>query len=162
MASGDTPVDMSVMFMPVGIPVQNKSMGIVTRPDAVSIHTSSTHLWAGPLQDQITATLAENIRIQGLVGSVQVYPGSRYARPELLIELEILRFDGKLDEDFTCAATWTISDNRQKNHLDTLQFSITVPVNSGDYSAYVRAASTAISRLSEEIGLSLQKIRRLP
>lgn len=150
------------MIMPVLTPAWNTDSGIVTRSSLNDINTSSTHLWAGSLQNQLTTTLAENIRRLGTMDVVQVYPGSRFAKPELLLELEFLRFDGKPGKDFTCSAIWTISDNQREKTLRRRKFSTTVAVDSDGYTDYVAAASTAISKLSAEISLSLQKIRRAP
>ncbi len=152
----------SIMIMPVLAPAWSADSGIVTRSSSNDINTSSTHLWAGSLQDQLTTTLAENIRRLGSMEIVQVYPGSRFAKPELLLELEFLRFDGKPGKSFTCSAIWTLSDNHLKKTIRRREFSTTVSVDSDGYTGYVAAASTAISQLSEKISLFLQKIRRAP
>ncbi len=152
----------TLMIMPVLVPPWNAGSGIVTRSSANNISTSPTHLWAGTLQDQLTATLAENIRRLARIKNVLVYPGTRFAKPDLLLEVEFLRFDGDPGDGFTCSAIWTISDNRRKITVLRSTFSTTVPVDSDGYSGYVTAASTAISQLSKNINLSLQKIPRTP
>jgi len=146
----------TLIIMPVLAPLWSVGSGIVTRSSSNNINTSSTHLWAGTLQDQLTTTLAENIRRLAKIKDVQVYPGSRFAKPDLVLEVELLRFDGTLGDDFTCSAIWTLSDNHRKKTLQRKQFSTTVPVDSDGYTGYVTAASTAISQLSKEISLSLQ------
>lgn len=154
--------DITIMLMPVQVPVQINDRGIVTRPDKAVIHTSSIHLWAGNLSDQINATLAENIRRMTVVKNVQQYPGLRYARPDILLNVEILRFDGTLHNQFTCSAVWTLSDTKNKKIVENMAFSTTVPVENENYAGYVNAASTALDLLGKDIGHSLYKIRELP
>ncbi len=152
----------TLMIMPVLAPSWNVGSGIVTRSSSNAINTSPTHLWAGSLQDQLTATLAENIRRLGSIKNVQVYPGSRFAKPDLLLEVNFLRFDGEFSNGFTCSAIWILSDNHRKKTLHRRQFSTTVPVDSDGYTGYVTAASTAISQLSKDISSSLEKILEAP
>ncbi len=152
----------SLMLMPVLVPSWSTDSGIVTRSSSNSINTSATHLWAGTLQNQLAITLAENIRRLGGIKDVQIYPGPRFAKPVLLLELEFLRFDGELGNSFTCSAIWTISDNKQKKTILRREFSTTVAVERQGYRSYVKAASTAIFQLSRKIDLSLQQIRRTP
>lgn len=157
-----TSAAVSILLMPVLLPPQNNRTGIVIRFSNNSITTSSTHLWAGNLQDQVTSTLAEDIRGQATGNDIQIYPGSRHGTPELLIEVRLLRFDGSIDHEFTCTALWTISDNQAGEFIEQKEFSTTVPVDNNNYSGYVQAASTALGRLSKDINLSLQKIRSVP
>jgi uncharacterized lipoprotein YmbA len=156
------PAAFSILLMPVILPPQNSSTGIVTRQSNNTVTTSSTHLWAGNLQDQITATLAENMRKLATDSNVMIYPGSRYGDPELLVEIQLFRFDGGIPGTFTCTALWSLSDNQKAELLEQKNFSTTVPVDSDDYSGYVQAASISIGRLSKAVTLSLQKNRRLP
>jgi len=149
----------SILLAPVLLPPQCNHTGIVTRLNNNSITTSSTHLWAGDLGKQVTSTLAENIRGRAPGSDIQIYPGSRYGTPELLIEVRLLRFDGSMDHEFTCTAIWRLSDNRAGELIAQKNFSTTVPVDSNNYSGYVQAASTSLDHLSKNINQYLQRIR---
>jgi uncharacterized lipoprotein YmbA len=149
----------SILLTPVLLPPQCNHTGIVTRLSNNSITTSSTHLWAGDLGEQVTSILAENIRGRAPGSDIQIYPGSRYGTPELLIEVRLLRFDGSMNHEFTCTAIWRLSDNRAGELIAQKNFSTTVPVDSNNYSGYVQAASTSLGHLSDNINQYLQKIR---
>ena len=142
----------SIMLMPVGLPSINASPALLLRPSLPALRPSATHLWAGSLQEQLTRVLAEDIRRQKIIQTVLTFPGPRFAKPDMLLEVKLTRFDGDLSRGFTCTGIWTLSDNHKKQVLVHRTFSATVPVNSGDYSGYVTAASSAIAMLSDKIG----------
>ena len=142
----------SIMLMPVKLPSINTNPALLLRPSLPALHPSATHLWAGSLQDQLTRVLAEDIRRRNVIQTVFTFPGPRFAKPDMLLEVKLTRFDGDLNKGFTCSSIWTLSDNQQKHVLTHQTFSATVPVTTGDYTGYVAAASSAIAMLSEKIG----------
>ena len=142
----------SIMLMPVGLPSINTNPALLLRPSLPALRPSATHLWAGSLQEQLTRVLAENIRRRKIMQTVLTFPGPRFAKPDMLLEVKLTRFDGDLNTGFTCTGIWTLSDNQQKHVLTHQTFSATVPVTTGDYTGYVAAASSAIAKLSEKIG----------
>ncbi len=142
----------SLMLMSVGLPSINERPALLLRPSLPALQPAATHLWAGSLQEQLTRVLAEDIRRQKIIDTVFTFPGPRFAKPDMLLEVNLTRFDGDLQRGFTCTGIWTLSDNHKKQVLAHRTFSATVPVTSGDYSGYVTAASSAIAMLSEKIG----------
>ena len=145
----------SLILMPVELPSINASPALLLRPSLSTLQPAATHLWAGSLQEQLTRVLAQDIRRQQITETVFTFPGPRFAKPDMLLEVKLTRFDGDLQRGFTCRGTWTLSDNHKKQVLAHRTFSATVPVNSGDYSGYVSAASSAVAMLSDKIGAFL-------
>ncbi len=141
----------SIMLMPVVLPPANNTQEIILRSDLPSLTSSGTHLWAGSLQKQLTTVLAENIRRNKTVQTVLVYPGPRFAKPDMLVEVELTRFDGNMKTGFTCTALWAVSNRRQKKMLTYRKFSTVEPVASNDFTSYVTAASSSIAKLGEAI-----------
>ncbi|HHB77017.1 MAG TPA: membrane integrity-associated transporter subunit PqiC [Desulfobulbus sp.] len=148
----------SIMLMPVGLPSINTNPALLLRPSLPALRPSATHLWAGSLQEQVARVLAEDIRQRKIVQTVLTFPGPRFAKPDMLLEVNLTRFDGDLKKGFTCTGTWTLSDNQQKHVLTHQTFSATVPVTTGDYTGYVSAASSAIALLSEKIGAYMRTL----
>ena len=144
-------LDRSIMLMPVSLPSINSSREILLRSDMSVLQPAATRLWAGSLQQQITHILAEDIRRSHAVKIVLQYPGPRFAKPDLLLEVEVTRFDGNMKTGFTCTVLWTVSDNQQKRVLTSQKFSTEIPVNSGNFRGYVAAASEAVGQLAETI-----------
>jgi len=151
-AGQPTVLKRSIMLMPVGLPSINTSPALLLRPSLPALQPSATHLWAGSLQEQLTRVLAQDIRRRKIIQTVLTFPGPRFAKPDMLLEVNLTRFDGDLNTGFTCTGIWTLSDNQQKQVLVRRTFSATVPVNTCDYTGYVAAASSAIAMLSEKIG----------
>ncbi len=151
-AGQPTVLKRSIMLMPVELPSINTSPALLLRSSLPSLQPSATHLWAGSLQEQLTRVLAQDIRHRMIIQTVLTFPGPRFAKPDMLLEVNLTRFDGDLNTGFTCTGIWTLSDNQQKQVLVRRTFSATVPVTTGDYTGYVAAASSAIAMLSEKIG----------
>lgn len=150
----------SIMLMPVVLPPVNNTQEIILRPNLPALTSSATHLWAGSLQKQLSTVLAENIRRNKTVQTVLVYPGPRFARPDMLVEVELTRFDGNMNTGFTCTALWAVSNRQQKKMLKYQRFSTVEPIESNDFTGYVTAASSSIAKLSDAISDYLRKIAK--
>ena len=136
-----------ILVGPVTLPQQFAGSSIVTRFGPTVIRSSSTHLWAAPLDEQIAAVISRDLSLLLQSGNVSVYPGPRFAEKRYQVDLAIDRFDGMPGKEFTCNLTWTINDLQTRKIIQRKNFSLTIPVNEDNYGAYVTAASTVISRL---------------
>ncbi len=145
----------SIMLMPIELPSINTNPALLLRPSLPTLTPSATHLWAGSLQDQLTRVLAEDISRRKIIQTVLTFPGPRFAKPDMLLEVKLTRFDGDLHKKFICTGMWTLSDNQQKRVLVHRRFSAAVKVTPNNYTGYVAAASASIAMLSKEISASL-------
>lgn len=145
-----------ILVGPVALPALLKRTGIVTRPDdTATVKTSDTHLWAGPLEEQIATTVVDELAT--LLGTSQtaVYPGPRFSMTRYQVELEFHRFDGAMEREFTCDIIWTISDTTARTILVRRDFSSTTAIDRPGYSGYVDSASQAVHMLSKTIAQAL-------
>ncbi len=150
-----TILNRSIMLMPIKLPSINTNSALLLRPSLPTLIPSATHLWAGSLQEQLTRVLAEDIRRRKIIQTVLTFPGPRFAKPDMLLEVKLTRFDGNLRKEFICSGMWTLSDNQQKRVLVHRRFSTAVQVTPNNYTGYVAAASSSIAMLSKEISASI-------
>ncbi|NLZ16151.1 MAG: membrane integrity-associated transporter subunit PqiC [Desulfobulbaceae bacterium] len=154
-----SPVDVPglIMVMPVRLPPELRQKGIVVQETGSAPKTLIGHLWAGPLNEQISATLVANL--QTLLGTANVaqYPGPRYSKPLFQVETEIIRFSGD-SQRFTLRAVTTISDPKQRIILSRKTFTETLHLAEENHPAYVAAASKVLGSWSTDIATDLSSL----
>jgi len=153
---GGKPADLPgmIMVMPVRLPPQLQQKSIVVEKAGTGPQVLVGHLWAGPLDEQISANLATNLQILLASPNVTLYPGPRYSKALYQVETEIIRFSGNA-QHFTLRAVTTISDPNQRRILSRKVFAQTLTIKGTGYEAYVAAASEVLSDLSRDIATTL-------
>lgn len=143
-----------ILIMPVQLTPQVQNQGLLVRRADGELHTSPGHLWAGPLDEQIGASLAAALR--GLLGTdqVAVFPGPRFATTRYQVEVEVTNFSDN-SGSFTVRAVYTVSDTVSRKMLARHAFDRTLAVDAAGHAGSVAAASRAVDALSQEIATSL-------
>ncbi len=150
-ATGATPrLRGMIVIGPVSLAAELESLSIVTRPGPMEIRSSSTRLWAAPLDEQMAAVISRELSSLLHSDRITVYPGPRFASPRYQVELAVERFDGMPGREFTCRLRWSISDLEEGRMVRSGRFALTLPVQGTTYRDYVAAASTALARLSRK------------
>lgn len=149
---------MAIAIGPVTIPAALDRSQIVTRDGTNKIHLAENHRWAGPLQQDIAAVLADNI--SGLLKSERVAPFTRedLFEPTHRIIVDITRFDGQLDKEIILDVVWSIKKTTDSKPLVMRRSFVRETVTSPIYDDFVAAQSKALATLSAEMAEALKKI----
>lgn len=142
---------------PVEFPELLKRDQIVTRTGPHELHVDEFHRWGGPLDEDFTRVLAEDISTLLGVDRVAVFPWEAYFHPAYRILMNVQRFDGRLGGPVTLHATWTILDD-EANELLTKRSFIEEPASGSNYEALVSAQSRALGALSREIAEEIHEL----
>lgn len=148
------PSSAMIMVLPARLPPQLRQQGMVVDEAGSAPRVLLGHLWAGPLDAQIGATLVANLQTLLASPNVTLYPGPRYATPRLQVETEIIHFGGDL-QHFTLRAITTISDTQERRILSRQSFSQTAALGAPDYTAYAQAASGTLAALARAVAATL-------
>jgi uncharacterized protein len=143
-----------IMVMPVRLAPQLQGRGLVIQRSPTASVALSNHLWAGPLDQQVTNVITTNLKELLVTDNVVVYPGPRFSTPRYQVEVELNDFSGD-EHFFNVRAVATISDTSMKTILSRKTFRQTRAIDKPDYSDYVGAASLAIADLSREVATAL-------
>ncbi len=143
-----------ILVMPVRLAPQLQGRGLISQRSATESKASASHLWAGPLEQQIAENIAGNLKNLLGTDNVAVYPGPRYGVTRYQIEVEINQFSGQ-EQSFTTQAVYTLSYPAVKTILSRKTFQQTLPIDKPDYSGYVGTASKALGDLSKEMAAAL-------
>lgn len=136
-----------ILVMPVRLAPQLQGRGLLFRDAAGETTASLSHRWAGPLDQQIAQTIADNLKTLLGTDNVAVAPGPRYGVTRYQLEVEISEFGGETGA-FTLRAVQTWGDAAGKTMLQRKSFASTRAIDKPDHSGYVEAASQAVAELS--------------
>ena len=142
---------------PVDFPELVKRQQIVTRTGSHKFHVDEFHRWGGPLDEDFTRVLAENISTLMGTDRVAVFPWEAYFQPVYRVLMTVQGFDGRLGGPVALHATWTILDG-EANELTTKRSFIEQPASGGDYEELVSAESRALATLSREIAEEIHRL----
>ena len=152
------PDGLAIAVGPVTIPAALDRSQIVTRDGANKIGLSEYHRWAGPLQGDIAAVLTDNI--SALLKSERVTPYTRenLFEPTHRIIVDITRFDGRLGEEVTLDAFWSIKAANTGGPVLVRRSVIRETALSAGYDGFVAAQSKTLATLSAEIADAISNL----
>ncbi|KJS29420.1 MAG: hypothetical protein VR64_19730 [Desulfatitalea sp. BRH_c12] len=129
-----------------------------TTPNALRI--DEFHRWAGPLSETLPRVLAENLMV--LTGSVRIarQPWDVGFQPEILVSLQIYRFEGFSDGLVRLVTAVTLTDRRAGGESRTWTVDLQEKAGGSDYSDLVAAQSRLWAALSRQIAEAVLLVRQ--
>jgi uncharacterized lipoprotein YmbA len=112
------------------------------------------------LQSNLTHVLAENIGFLLPTDHIYFYPWRTSAPIDYQVVLDVVRCDGRLEEDARLVVRWSVYGGPEKTPLAVTRSSIREPVTGPDYTALVAAQSRALTKLSQEIVAAIHAASR--
>ncbi|MGI6657460.1 MAG: PqiC family protein [Desulfobulbus sp.] len=146
--------DQMVLLMPVRVAPYLEGRGLVTSAETGATTSSPSHIWAGPLDQQIGRRIVTDL--QGLLATdnVALYPAPRFATIRYQVEVEINELSGD-GRTFTTTAVYTLSDTAAKTVLARKTFRQSQVMEQADPATAVACTARGISALSREIATAL-------
>ncbi|MBM4287238.1 MAG: membrane integrity-associated transporter subunit PqiC [Deltaproteobacteria bacterium] len=134
---------------------------IVTRTGDHQMSKDQFHRWAGPLKNNLTYVLADNIGSMLPTQQVHLFPWRQAVPIDFQVTVDVVRFDGHLGDAAHLETRWTIFQGPDKKLVKTRRSDISEPVTGADYSDLVAAQSRALARLSQEIVQAIREAGRI-
>ena len=123
--------------------------GIVRGDNDYKLDVASTQVWGEPLGDMLGRVMADDLA-QRLPGTqVTAAQGVISARPDLLVELQVDRFDSGHDGILTLAAQVSVLRARDRAPLVTRSFRLTAPNPPAGTAELVARMSGLLGQLSD-------------
>jgi uncharacterized lipoprotein YmbA len=98
---------------PVRMPLYLDRSDIVTRDSQNQVVIADFAQWAGPLQENFSRVLAENLSVLLATDKVGIFPFARSTETDYNVTVYVTRFDGVLGDKAHLRARWTILDNKR-------------------------------------------------
>jgi len=128
---------------------------IVTRLSANRISFDEFHRWAGPLEEDFTRVLIDDLSQRLQTDYVIRYPGKLAYKPRYRVQIHIDQFDGKPGEAVTLKAAWSVVDQGGGKDTALHNATLRVPTAGEGYEPMVAAASAAVAELGRQIAAEL-------
>jgi uncharacterized lipoprotein YmbA len=149
---------MAIGVGPIKLPEHLDRPQIVTRSSSNQLRLAEFDRWAGPLQDDFSRILAENLSILLSTDRVSLYPWRRSVPIDFQVVVDVTRFDGELGGNALLIARWSVFRGRDKKVLFMERSRISETSRAQDYEAIVAAQSRALGQLSREIADAIKAI----
>ena len=153
-----TASEISVSIARVTFPEWLDRTQIVTRSSRNQIAVAEFERWAGSLADDFTKVLGENLAVLLRTTRIDTQPSERRFDVDYQLHIDVLHFEGSLTEEVSLKARWIVTSGVDRDVVGIHTIAIDEPVDAPDYESLVRAKSSALLALSEEIALRLQEV----
>jgi uncharacterized protein len=136
---------------PVRLPGYLDRREIVTRVARDRFDLSENDRWAGPLDENLTHVLAQNLSV--LLGSDRIiaYPWPIDKRPHYRVEIQVLRFESNSAREAELSARWAVIDETGKEAPNLKESRLARPAKENSTDGSVAALSETVADLSREI-----------
>lgn len=143
---------------PVVLPRYLQEPALARRVGPNEVRFADFARWAGPLQTQVASTLAEDLRVLLGTDRVVAFPWYPDTVLDVVVEVEVLRFEPDTDGQVHLAGRWKVAD-RAGAVLRGADADVREPVAAADPDTTVAALSRALGRLGREIADGVRATR---
>jgi uncharacterized protein len=140
----------------VTVPEYLRNSGILTRDRTNEVVRAEFDQWAGPLSDEITRELSENLSVLLQTDRIVSASGRRAAALDFLVDVELARFERDPNGIIRLTALWSVwrDDGRVLVAMRKSRLSET-PQGTG-YGDVAVAMSSVLQNLSRDIAAAVQ------
>ena len=149
-AVADLP-DIGILVGPVRIALYLDRTSIVIRDSQNKIEITEFSQWAGPLQENFSRVLSENLAVLLSTDRVGIFPETRGMLFDYNVTVYVTRFDGMPGEKAHLRVLWVILDKNIKKMLFEKHSLLSQSTENDSMEALIAAESRTLADLSREI-----------
>jgi uncharacterized lipoprotein YmbA len=151
--------DIGILVGPIRMALYLDRSDIVIRDSQNQIRLAEFSLWAGPLQENFSRVLAENLSVLLGTDSVGIFPGStRAMKFDFNVTVNVTRLDGIPGGIADLRARWGILDKNRKEMLFDHHSVLSQPTKDDSLEALIAAESRTVADLSREIAEAIKTL----
>jgi uncharacterized lipoprotein YmbA len=135
---------------PVTLPRYLEESSLARRVGSNEVRFSDFDRWAGPLEGQVSTTLAENLHTLLGADRLVVFPWYQDAMVDAAVAVDVFQFEPAEDGQAHLAARWKLT-SRDGTLVRTADVDLREPVNGRSTDATVAALSGVLGRLAQDI-----------
>ena len=147
-----------ILVGPIRMALYLDRVDIVIRDSQNKIRLADFSQWAGPLQENFSRVLAENLSLLLDTDRVGIFPGTRAMSFDFNVTVNVTRFDGIPGERADLRARWGILDKKRKSMLFESHSVLTQPTIDDSMEALIAAESQTLADLSREIAKAIKNL----
>jgi hypothetical protein len=151
--------DIGILVGPIRMALYLDRADIVIRDSQNQIRLAEFSQWAGPLQENLSRVLAENLSVLLKTDRVGIFPGGTRVMPfDFNVTVNVTRFDGIPGKQADLRARWGILDKTRKDLLFKKHSVLSQPTENDSLEALIAAESRALADLSREIAAAIKSL----
>jgi len=150
--------DIGILVGPIRMALYLDRADIVIRDGQNQIRLAEFSQWAGPLQENFSRVLAENLSILLATDKVGIFPGTRALSFDFNVTVDVTRFDGIPGQKADLRARWAILDKDRKKMLFENHSALSQPTKDESMEALIAAESQTLADLSREIAEAIKTL----
>ncbi len=152
--------DIGIEVGPIRMPMYLDRSDIVTRGSPNEVEVADFAQWAGPLPENFTRVLAENLSVLLFTDKIAVFPFARRNTADYNVTMYVTRFDGAPGGKAHLRARWAILDRKRKDPFFENHTMISHPTENDTTEALIAAKSRTVGDLSREIAEAIVEVTR--
>ncbi len=147
-----------ILVGPIRMPLYLDRIDIVIRDSQNRIQLADFAQWAGPLQENFSRVLAENLSVLLATDKVGIFPGTRAMLFDYNVTVTVTRFDGMPGKKTNLRARWSILNKTRKKMVFEKHSILGEPTKDNSMEALIAAESRALATLSREIAAAIKTL----
>lgn len=124
---------------------------VVIRNSSNEIVIADFASWAGPLRENFSRVLAENLSLWLNTKKVAIFPGTKLQFFKYNVTMNVNRFDGRPGDQSNLRARWAILDKKRKTMLFDDHIILSHPIENDSIEAMVASQSRLVADFSRQI-----------
>jgi uncharacterized lipoprotein YmbA len=143
--------DIGILVGPIRMAQYLDRSDVVIRNSSNEIEIADFSSWAGPLRENFSRVLAENLSLWLNTKKVAIFPGSKLPFFKYNVSMNVNRFDGRPGDQSQLRARWVILDKKRKKMLFNEHTALSHPTENESIEALVASQSRLIADFSHQI-----------
>ena len=143
--------DIGILVGPIRMAQYLDRSDVLIRNSSNEIEIADFSSWAGPLRENFSRVLAENLSLWLNTKKVAIFPGSRLPFFKYNVSMNVNRFDGRPGDQSQLRARWVILDKKRKTMLFNEHTVLSQPTENDSIEALVASQSRLVADFSRQI-----------
>jgi hypothetical protein len=150
--------DIGILVGPIRMAMYLDRSDVVIRNSQNEVEIADFASWAGPLPENFSRVLAENLSLWLNTKKVAIFPGTKLAFYDYSIGVNVTRFDGRPGGKAHLRARWVILDKKRKNLLFQEHSVLSDPIENDSIEAMIASQSRTVVDFSREIAEAIKDL----
>ena len=150
--------DIGILVGPIRLAMYLDRSDIVIRNSQNEVEIADFASWAGPLQENFSRVLAENLSLWLNTKKVAIFPGSKVPFFDYNVSMNVTRFDGRPGDNAQLRARWVILDKKRKTLLFKEHTVLNQPTENDSIVSLVASQSRLVADFSREIAEAIKDL----
>jgi len=150
--------DIGILVGPIRLAMYLDRSDVVIRNSQNEVEIADFASWAGPLQENFSRVLAENLSLWLNTKKVAIFPGSKVPFFDYNVSMNVTRFDGRPGDNAQLRARWVILDKKRKTLLFKEHTVLNQPTENDSIVSLVASQSRLVADFSRQIAETIKDL----